>query len=139
MRNRLPIGRNFFGDDEFMSDFFNDLPALGASTKQFKVDIKENDKEYMIDADLPGVNKDDIVVEYKDKYLTISAEKEQSTEEKGENFIRRERSFGSIKRSFYVDDIDESQAIVEYKDGVLKIVLPKLVEPKSGGTKFEIK
>lgn len=140
MRNRLPAtGRNFFGGDEFLSEIFNDLPAVNFSTKQFKVDIKETDNAYMIEADLPGFNKEDITVEYKDRYLVISAKKEENVEETKDNYIRRERSYGSIKRSFYVDNIDDVNASVEYHDGVLKINLPKLMGTKEQGKKFDIK
>ena len=109
--------------DIFNEPFFNDFPAM--SVGKFKVDVKDKGSEYELTAELPGVNKEDIALNYNNGYLTISAQKNESKNEEKENYIRRERHSGSLSRSFYIDDIDESKIAAEFNNGVLKIDLPK--------------
>lgn len=108
---------SFFNDDFMIPSVFNNNP--------FRADMKENEHEYIIEADLPGIKKEAINIEYKNNYLTVSAKKENSAEEKNENYIRKERKSGEFKRSFYFDSIEESKIDATFKDGVLKIILPK--------------
>ena len=91
------------------------------------MDVKETDGAYELTAELPGMKKENISLSYENSYLTIEAKKEEQKDEKddGGNYIRRERSTGSVSRSFYIDGIDESKVSAEFKDGVLKIDLPK--------------
>ncbi len=115
---------NFWGRD-LMRDFFDTdfMSALGAD---IRADIKENDREYVVEAEMPGVRKDELVVELRDNTLTISAEKVNEVNEEKDNYIRRERRQGRISRSFYVQNVDNNGVKADYTDGVLKIVLPKL-------------
>lgn len=70
-----------------------------------KTDIKETADSYVLDIDMPGIDKKDIGIELRDGYLTVSAKKEESSEEKGEHhYLRRERSYGACSRSFYVGE-----------------------------------
>lgn len=126
---------NFF---KYVDDFFSsDLPAeLDAG---IKVDIKETDKEYIIEADLPGFDKDDIEVEIANDTLTISAKKEDEKEEKGENYIRKERRRGEFARSFGIRGVDHNKIAAEYKNGVLTLTLPKTEEEKKQTKKINIK
>lgn len=110
----------FFGEDLF--------PSFG---REFNTDIKETDKEYIIEAELPGFNKDDIEIELYDNQLIISAKQNEIIEEEKENYIRRERRSGSFKRCFFVDNVKHDQIDAEYKNGILKIVLPKK-DPEKG-------
>lgn len=87
--------------------------------------MRETDKNFTVDADLPGFKKEDVNVSYKDNYLTIKAKREEEVKEEKENYIRQERSTGEVMRRFYVEDVDEDAIDAEFKDGVLKIVLPK--------------
>ena len=90
------------------------------------VDIGENDKEYVVKAELPDVKKDDIKVNVDDGTLTISGERKVEKEEKGTKFHRVERAYGSFERSFTMpDDTDADQITSEYKDGILTVHLPK--------------
>ncbi len=111
-------------DRTLWDDFFGEdlIPAKFAS---FKTDIAENDKEYVIEADLPGFNKEAIQVEIVDNRLTISAKKDDAVEENNDNYIRKERHMGEVSRSFVMDDVKEEEIKAEFKDGVLKVVLPK--------------
>ena len=124
----------FRDDDEFsrlfdwmnrpMMSLFKDAGFTGNA---FKVDVKDHDTSYELSAELPGLTKDDISLTYDDNYLTIATKQEHSNDEKDEqgNYIRRERYSGSMSRSFYIDNIDETKLDAEFKDGILKITLPK--------------
>ena len=78
-------------------------------------------------ADLPGLKKEDITLSYDHNYLTLSAKREENNDQQDEagNYLRRERSYGQMSRSFYIAGIDDSKATAEFKDGVLKVQLPK--------------
>ncbi len=105
-------------------DLFND-DLFKTNLNSFKTDISETDKEYMIEADLPGFAKDDIEVEYRDGALSISAKRDEVTEETKGNYLRKERRFGHLLRTFVFDNVDNENVKAEYKDGVLKVNLPK--------------
>ncbi len=119
--------------DLFTGDLFNEL---GIS---IRADIKENDQEYIVEADLPGVNKEEIRVEFKEDILTISAQKQKDLQEDKENYVRRERRRGKMSRSFYVPHIHKEGITADYQDGVLKIVLPKVKDNDSDTHKIQIK
>lgn len=130
-KNNVPMNanrgmRNMFDlwDDSFFKEIF--APA-SMDENSFKVDVKETDKGYELSADLPGMKKEDIHLSYENNYLTISAQKEDAQDTKDEDgqYIRRERRYGSMSRSFHIDGIDETQVAAEFKDGVLKVELPK--------------
>ncbi|MFN3134201.1 MAG: Hsp20/alpha crystallin family protein [Candidatus Kryptonium sp.] len=96
-----------------------------------RVDISETNDEYIVRAEIPGVSKDDVKITIKDDILTISGEKKQEKESKGENFHRIERVYGSFSRSFVLPGsvkVDKVEA--KFKDGVLTIKLPKVEEAK---------
>lgn len=118
--------------DVFNEPFFsgNWAPFAGWNAGSFKVDVKDNGESYELTADLPGMKKEDISLHYENNYLTIEAKKDDAKEEKDDkgNYIRRERSVGSVTRSFYIDHIDEAKVTAEFKDGVLHIAMPKLAE-----------
>ena len=97
----------------------------------FKVDVKDNGDAYELTADLPGVKKEEIALSYENSYLTIATTREENKDEKDDkdSYIRRERSVGSTSRSFYIDDVDEAKVSAEFKDGVLKVTLPKAAAP----------
>lgn len=121
-------------------DFFNEnfLSPFNIMENSFGVDLKETDENYLIEADLPGVKKEDIDVNFENNHLTISAKRDDSTEEKKENYVRRERHYGEFKRSFYVDNVDENSINASFNDGVLKLVLPKLNKNKESKRKIDI-
>lgn len=97
-----------------------------ANLAEFKTDIREEGDRYILEADLPGFNKDDIKVDIGDGALTITAQRSSSSEEKGKNgYVRRERSYGSFRRSFDLTGVDSDKISGTYKDGVLTLTLPK--------------
>jgi HSP20 family protein len=90
------------------------------------VDVYENEDAIVVKAELPGVDKDKIAVDLQDRVLTIKGERSSDREEKKDRFYRRERIHGSFERAFSLPDGVNPDAIkAEYKDGVLKIEVPK--------------
>lgn len=102
------------------------------------VDIVEDDKEYLIKTGLPEIKKEDVKVSVEDDVLTISGERSFEKEEKGKKYHRVERAYGSFARSFTLpEDADAQKVAAEFKDGVLRVRLPKSekAKPKSIGVK----
>lgn len=124
--------------DHFFSDAFDLFDTRAwKDSNLMKTDIYEKDGKYHLEADLPGFDKDNIQVDYNDGYLTIHATKEDKVEENGK-YIRRERHYGEVSRSFYVGDIDESDIKAKFKDGSLKITFPKEKEERKEKTSISI-
>ena len=123
MRNDLAPAASVF---DRLFDVF-DEPFFKSQSATFKVDVKDNGTAYELTAELPGMKKEDLSLNYENNYLTISAKKEDSMDEKDDkgNYIRRERSYGTMSRSFYIDGIDESKATASFADGVLTVEMPK--------------
>jgi HSP20 family protein len=120
--NRLFGG--FFSGDALETSF-----ARGAWEPM--VDISETPESYLVTAELPGVTKDDVNINYEDGVLTIRGEKKQEKEEKRKNYHRVERSFGAFERSFRVPArvlVDKIEA--KFKDGILNLMLPKAEEAR---------
>lgn len=135
-------------DFGFFSPFFDDffgMPMIDRRESRFnqmmKTDVKEGDKDYTLEVELPGIDKKDVNLDLKDGYLTISAKREHNftDENKKSNYIRRERSYGSFSRSFYVGDVKKEDVNASLDNGVLKIVLPKEEKKIEGSNRIEIK
>ena len=131
---------DLFDVDRVFENFFNDtvFPSHFSNSGQMRVDIKENDKEYILEADLPGVNKEDINLEVHDDRLTISVKKDEKEEEKKDNYLRKERRTSSMTRSFYIESIISDKITAKYENGVLTLLLPKKEETKPKGRKIDI-
>ena len=128
------FGENLF--DEFFDDDFMRFPAwsgrnplYGKHAKNLmKTDVKELDHSYEVDIDLPGFKKDEVNVEYRDGYLTISAAKglDKDEQDKQGRYIRQERCTGQCSRSFYVGDgLEAKDVSAKFEDGILRVSLPK--------------
>lgn len=128
----LPVvyGENMF-DDFLENGFFGSHnPLFGKNGRNLmKTDIRETDdaKAYRLAIDLPGFKKDEISLDLKDGYLTISAEKglDKDEEDKKGRILRQERYAGSCSRSFYVGDVKPEDVKAKYEHGVLNILVPK--------------
>ena len=121
------FGENLF--DDFMEDAFKS-PIFGKREKNLmKTDIRENDNGYELDMDLPGFKKDEITVNLRDGYVTISAERGMERNEKDEKtgkFVRQERYSGSCQRSFHVgEDVKQEDMKARFEDGILHLEFPK--------------
>ena len=130
MFGMIPFDRNsdnFFDlFDNFERKFFGNS---NASLPDFRTDIRDAGDRYVLEAELPGFQKEDIKLDLKDGILTISAQHSESADEKdgkGE-YIRRERRYGSFTRSFDVTGVDEEHITASYNNGVLELSLPKAV------------
>lgn len=123
-----------------VDDFFNDslIPTFLTPVNPMRADIKETENEYIVDVEVPGVNKEDIKLELKDDVLSICVEKNEEIEEEGKEYIRRERRYGSCTRSFYVPEIKHEDVKAKYNNGVLTVTLPKVAEIKDKERKIEI-
>ncbi len=120
------IGRVFDG-------LFPEYDAENAVIAQWapRVDVSENKDAYLIKAELPGVNRNDVKITLHDNILTIKGEKKEEKEEKDVNVHRIERSFGVFERAFSLPLSVKSDKIdASFKDGVLSITLPKAEEAK---------
>jgi HSP20 family protein len=106
------------------------MPAPETQTPapaQFRIDVSENDKEYKVLADMPGVKKDEISVTINGSEVIVSAEvKHEKDVKNGITMLRAERYYGKIQRELaFSEEIDEAKAEAKYNDGVLELTLPK--------------
>ena len=121
-RNNAAVYDPFRLFDEMERNFFK-----GSSIGEFRADIRDTGDAYELEADLPGVKKEDIQVELDNNYLTISAEKglDKDEEDKKGRILRQERYAGSCSRSFYVGDVKPEDIKAKYESGVLTVLVPK--------------
>lgn len=125
--------RNYYLNDYF--DLFN-MPYT-REKEYMKTDIYEKQNRYILEIDLPGIKKENIKINYENGYLTITAEK-TIQEARPDNYIRRERFYGEIKRSFYIGIKKETEIKAIYKEGILYISFPKEDEPKKTAKNISI-
>ncbi|ARN57957.1 Hsp20/alpha crystallin family protein [Sedimentisphaera salicampi] len=129
--------------DRMFDDMFSGFPAFGAGEgfmSRFvpSVDVSEDEKKYEITAELAGMDKDDINVTMNDNTLILEGEKKNTNEEKDSNYYHVERTFGSFRRAVpFAHNVDEENIDASFKDGLLKITVPK-TEEGAGRKKIEI-
>ncbi len=125
-RNRI----NHMFDDVFYP-INRDEVELSMGSWNPVVDVYDNDDSIVIKAELPGIDKEGIEIDVKDRVLTLKGERSSESEVKDDNYYRRERSFGKFERAFTLPaDVDPDKIKADYKDGVLKIDIPKPEEKK---------
>ncbi len=131
---------NFFDMDRVFDNFFNDsvFPSHFSNSGHMKVDISENEKEYILEAELPGVKKDEINLEVNDDRLTIAVNRDEKTEEKKDNYLRRERRTSSMIRSFSLENVASDKITAKHDNGILTLVLPKKEVVAVKGRKIDI-
>jgi|GEM_PF-633778 len=118
---------------------------LGREGRVFEpgMSIKETDTEYIVSVDLPGVNKEDINVELKDRVLKISGERKSEVKKENEKVVREEQNYGSFFSSITLpEDVKTTDINAEYKNGVLKISMPRMAPAKkseAAGVKIPVK
>jgi HSP20 family protein len=125
-KNQMAVRRPRDIFDYFFNDDF--LPAFAGGFSTFKADIIEHDSEYVIEAELPGMAKENVKIDLQDDILTISAEKKEEKSEEKESYVRRERHYGSCSRSFRVDSVKQDGIGAKFENGILRITLPKQSE-----------
>jgi HSP20 family protein len=160
MKNLLPVvGRKTQSEDDqpfyslqkemnnLFDDFFRgfDIAPRGFYTSGLgnftpSVDVKENEKEFIVLAELPGVEEKEIEVTLTNDHVTIKGEKREEKEEKGKNYYYMERSYGSFNRVIPLSaETQSDQAEASFKNGVLNITIPKSQTAKTTGIKVPIK
>ena len=124
-RYSYPLDETF--DDLFKGFFVRPMAFENQSQAQFHVDVKEDEGAYIVQAEIPGVKKEDINVTINGKQVAISAEVKREREDKqGEKVLRSERYYGKAYRAFSLaQDVDEATAQAKYNEGVLELRLPK--------------
>ncbi len=127
-----PTGRSI---NNVFDELFNSLPATWGTdlrtSSAVAVNINESEKDYSLEFNAPGRNKEDFKINVENGLLTVSYEKKEEAEAKEVKSIRKEFSFQSFKRSFSLDEKINADAIeAKYENGILKIVLPKKEEVK---------
>lgn len=139
MYGMTPFGRNAFDLFNIWNDLDKNYDSMPVNA--CKTDIKDEGDKYVMESELPGFEKEDIKLDINGEFLVISAEHTAESEEKDDKtkYIRRERRFGSYKRSFDISDVDAEAISAEYKNGILTIELPKKKPAEPVAKRLEIK
>jgi HSP20 family protein len=131
----LPTIRKRSSNPFYMSNLFDDdfFPVLSNMTSSIPaVNIKEDEKSYLLDLAIPGMDKKDMKIDINEDVLTISSETKNETEENKDGYKRKEFSYSSFCRSFYIpENVNREKIAASYKDGILNIELPKQEEEKA--------
>ncbi len=122
--------------DNFEKNFFGDM-TQGISA--FRTDVIDDGDNYIVKAELPGFDKNDINIGIEGNNLTISAQRNEENEDKKDNYIYKERRYGSFARSFDVSNIKSNEITADYKNGILSLNLPKREEAVPQSHRIEIK
>jgi HSP20 family protein len=114
--------------------FVRPFPVPAAVDLSMKVDVKEAEKEFTVLAEIPGVKKEDITVDVEGDTVSVRAEvKQEKEEKKDEKVVHSERSYGMVSRTFSLPvEVDDKAVKAEYRDGVLKLTLPKKANGAGG-------
>lgn len=121
-------------------NFFDDMlddTLFKKESNLMKTDIKESDTEYTLEIDVPGCKKENIKIDLESGYLNVNVEISKDTTEENENYIHKERFSGSCSRSYYVgDNVTEEDINANFKNGILKITVPKKEDIRETSKKF---
>jgi len=114
-----------------LDDFFTEAWPMRRNLQSdtFKVDVQEEDKEYIVHAEVPGVKKEEISLSLNEGRLCINIRREEEKEEKKKNFIHRERRTSSMQRNIFLQEAVNEGIKAKLEDGVLKINIPKRETP----------
>lgn len=111
---------------DFMDHMFDDFWGTGLeSTSNMRTDVIEEEKDYKLQADLPGFDKKEINISLDGDVLKISASHQDKNEKKDKNYLRRERRYASYERSFHVENLKPEDISASYENGVLTVTVPK--------------
>lgn len=126
-RGRNPITQGANDLFNMMDDIFPDSLQKMRETiwDTFKVDVRETVNEYVVEAELPGVKKDEVDISLNEGRLTISVKREENVEEREDEYIHQERKVGSMQRSLFLENAKPETGSAKLTDGVLRITVPK--------------
>lgn len=136
--NMIMDNANSSLSDIFDTFFNDDLTKMFNMEESIKTDIKEKDDSYLLKAELPGVNKEDLQLDYNDGYLTISAVQNTNFENKNDNYFGQEKCCKQVSKSFYFDNVDKEKIQAKFQDGILGVILPKKEVSKNNSGKIYI-
>ncbi|MBF7096191.1 Hsp20 family protein [Alkalibacter mobilis] len=110
-----------------LDDFFGgrSLPGRSLAFDTFKVDVQEDEKNYIVEADMPGIKKEEVEISFDRGRLSISVKREEKVEEEKKNYIHKERKVSSMCRSLYLENASGDDIKAKLDDGVLKIEVAK--------------
>ncbi len=120
---------------DFYDSIFSDFFPESYNGSLMKADIRENETGYFLDIEIPGTKKEDIKLITNDDILTINVKREETLTADNEKYIRKERKYGSMSRSFTIRDIDRDNISAKYVNGVLHVFLPKIKEEELDRTR----
>ena len=126
--------------DKLFENFFNDaiFPTFYNRSGFMRVDISENDKAYLLEAELPGIDREQVTIEVDDNILTISVNVDEKEDVKEDKYLRRERRCCSMTRSFNIENIDADNIKAKMEKGILHLELPKREPDKKVVRKVDI-
>jgi len=138
-KNTSVAFQDALGIERFLEDFFQEpfFPVFSPELGAMKVDIKDTESAYVLEADLPGLKKEDLLLEFDNDRLTIAVERDEHFQAEKDNYLRQERRWSSMSRSFVFDNVNPDKISAEYENGVLKVTLPKR-ETKPRGKRIKI-
>lgn len=124
---------------DVLDNFFADSRALSRTSgvPAFRVDVQEDDDRYTVEAELPGVQREEVDVEFNDGRLTISVRREERVDDEGKNYIHRERRMSSMARAMLLTDAAHDGIEAKLNDGVLTVSVPKAKKDERA-TKIEV-
>jgi HSP20 family protein len=125
-----PVRKTYYSPSTDVFSLMDEFFKTDTVRASFKVNVKENENEYGVEAVLPGFKKEDIEIKYNDNYLTISVKKVEESEEETDKYIHRETSNVSMARKVYLKGIDQEKISAKLVDGILQVVVPKAEEAK---------
>ncbi|KLU61316.1 18 kDa heat shock protein [Peptococcaceae bacterium CEB3] len=123
----IQVPENLFPVENLFTNFFTDPFFSNApwGMSEMKVDIKDTEKTYVLEADLPGIQKEDLRLEFDNGCLSIAVERDEQTKSEQDKYLRQERRYASTARTFAFEDVNPEQISAHYEDGVLQVTLPK--------------
>ncbi len=119
---------NLMTRDPFFGNLLDEI-FENRQSSPMRTDIYEKDGKYVIEADIPGFKKENVKIDYDKGHLTITAYQDDEKKEEEQDYIRRERYYGELTRSFYIGEVDEKKIKAKFSDGTLQLSFPK-EEPK---------
>lgn len=126
--------------NKLMRDFWERGPRIAGTAKGFPVDVREEGDDLIVEADLPGISKENIAVKVKDNRLMISGKEEEEQQEESENYYKRERRGRSMQRTIMLpEEVRSEKSGAEMNDGVLRIRLPKKKKEEEESKEIEVK
>ena len=126
-RNTGLLNTGFEDFHNMLDDFFSDnwMPRRSLERDTFKINVQQNETEYLVEAELPGVSKDEIELDLNEGRLNISVKREENINEEKKNYIHRESRYCSMSRMVYLADADSKGIKAKLDNGVLNITVPR--------------